>query len=145
MTRNISTHWDSCSILDSISPIGGFLAFVDRFHYWLLFKGSLSCYRKFSSLHASCLDGLPFPSADLKSPFCSLQRKNTHFCTYTCPISYTTSVYAGCSTTTHVHRVWCSKIKNYVGFPCHVMRSMILDLPYTGNALTQPFSSIWRL
>ena len=36
------------------------------------------------------------------------------------------------------------KIKNSVGFPCHVTRSMILDLPYTGNDLNRPFSSILK-
>jgi hypothetical protein len=37
------------------------------------------------------------------------------------------------------------KIKNCVEFPCHIMRSMILDLPYTRNILTWPLNSIRRL
>jgi hypothetical protein len=42
-TRNLFTHWDSCSVLDAISLIGGFLTFVSNFPYWLLFRGSFSC------------------------------------------------------------------------------------------------------
>ena len=37
------------------------------------------------------------------------------------------------------------KIKNCVSFPCHITISMILDLLYTGNILTWPFSSTWRI
>jgi hypothetical protein len=32
----------------------------------------------------------------------------------------------------------CPKLKNGVGFPCHVTISMILGLPYTRNVLTGP-------
>ena len=31
MTRHLFTHWDSCSVLDAIILIGGFLAFVNNF------------------------------------------------------------------------------------------------------------------
>jgi hypothetical protein len=41
--RNLFTHWDSCSVLEAISLIGGFLAFVSIFHHWLLLRGSFSC------------------------------------------------------------------------------------------------------
>jgi hypothetical protein len=56
-------------------------------------------------------------------------------------ILYNMCIHAGCTTTTHVHREMCPKLKNGVGFPCHVTRSMILGLPYTQNVLTRPFSS----
>jgi hypothetical protein len=42
----------------------------------------------FASLHVTSLDGLPLPSADLKSPFVFTRAKNAHFSTYMCPISY---------------------------------------------------------
>jgi hypothetical protein len=87
----------------------------------------------------------PFPYANLKSPFLPSRDKKTYFSTYTLPINYKTSAYTGCSNTTYVHRVWCSKLKIMSSFPCHFMRSMILDLLYTVNSLTHPFSSIWRL
>jgi hypothetical protein len=35
-------------------------------------------------------------------------------------------------------------MKINVGFPCHDRRSMILGLPYIGNVLTRPFSSILK-
>jgi hypothetical protein len=71
------------------------------------------------------------------------------------PNSYTTCIYVGCTITAHVHRVLCPKLKNGVGFPCHITRSMILDLPYTRNiydsALQVPFegykwaiSKLWK-
>jgi hypothetical protein len=40
-TRTLFTHWDSCNTLYSIFPIGGFLTFVTRIHYWLLLRVSL--------------------------------------------------------------------------------------------------------
>ena len=43
-----------------------------------------------------------FPYADLKSTFSPSKDKKAYFFTYTGPISYTTSVYAGFSTTTYV-------------------------------------------
>ena len=58
----------------------------------------------------------PFTYADLKSPFAPSRAKKTYFSTYMCPISYTTSVYACCSTIARVHRVWCSKLKIMSGF-----------------------------
>ena len=42
MARHLFTLWDSCSVLDAISLIGRFLAFVSSFHHWLLFRGSIS-------------------------------------------------------------------------------------------------------
>jgi hypothetical protein len=80
----------------------------------------------------------------LSSLFDESRAKNIHFSTYTLPISYARCVYAGCSTTTHVYRDLCQKIKNEVGFPCHDGRSLILGLPHTGNVLTQPFSCILK-
>jgi hypothetical protein len=35
-------------------------------------------------------------------------------------------------------------MKINLGFPCHDRRSMMLGLPYTGNILTHPFSSILK-
>ena len=40
---NLFTHWDSCSVLDAIILIDGFLDFIYNLPYWLLFKGSFSC------------------------------------------------------------------------------------------------------
>ena len=45
--------------------------------------------------------------------FYESRAKNTHFSTYTRHISYTSSVYAGCSTTTRVHRDLCQKIQKW--------------------------------
>jgi hypothetical protein len=64
----------------------------------------------------------------LEFPFCKSLRQKQHFSTYTRPKYYTACVYAGCTTTTHAHQVLFPKIRNGVGFPCHVTRSMILDL-----------------
>jgi hypothetical protein len=93
----------------------------------------------------SCPEGLfPFPHADLSSLFVRSRAKNKYFSTCTHLAHYTTCVYIGCSTTAHVHRDLCQKIKINVGFPCHNRRSMILGLPYTGNILNRPFSSILK-
>jgi hypothetical protein len=93
----------------------------------------------------SCTEGLiPFPYADLSSLFIKSRAKNKYFSTCTHLAHYTTCVYAGCSTTTRVHQDLCQKMKINVGFPCHDRRSMILGLPYTGNILTRPFSSILK-
>jgi hypothetical protein len=60
----------------------------------------------------SCREGLiPFPHADLLSLIDKSRDKNKYFSTCTHLASYTTSVYAGCSTTTRVHRDLCQKIK----------------------------------
>jgi hypothetical protein len=60
----------------------------------------------------SCREGLiPFPYADLSSLLLKSRDKNTNFSTCTHLAHYTTSVYAGCSTTTRVHRDLCQKIK----------------------------------
>jgi hypothetical protein len=62
----------------------------------------------------SCTEGLfPFPYADLSSLFDESRAKNTYFSTYTHPAYYTTCVYAGCSTTTHVHQDLCQKIQKW--------------------------------
>jgi hypothetical protein len=84
----------------------------------------------FSSSHATFLDG--FPYADLKCPFLYLLdlEKNIFPHIHALPIGQ--QVY------THVSPLQTV----YIEFPCHFMRSMILDLPYTGNAATQTFSSI---
>jgi hypothetical protein len=77
-------------------------------------------------------------------PVDKIQRQKYKFSTCTHLAHYTTSVYAGCSTTTRVHRICARKSKLNVGFPCHDRRSLILGLPYTGNILTRPFSSILK-
>jgi hypothetical protein len=66
----------------------------------------------FLSLHTTCLDGLPFPYADLKFLFCAFHIQKGYFSTYTCPISYKTSVYTSCSTISHIHQ----KLKIMLGF-----------------------------
>jgi len=43
MTKHLFTLWDSCSVLDAISLIGGFLTFFSSFHHWLVIRGSFSC------------------------------------------------------------------------------------------------------
>jgi hypothetical protein len=99
----------------------------------------------FSSPLLSCTEGLfPFCYADLSSLFDESKAKNIHFSTYTLPIFYTRCVYAGCSTTTRIHRDFYHKIKNEVGFPCHDIRYLILGLPYIGNISTWPFSCILK-
>jgi hypothetical protein len=92
----------------------------------------------FSSPHANCLDGLSISLWKLEVPFCTFQsQKRTFFHIYA-PYQLDNK---------RIHRLLyynpCTlglvlKIKNCVGFPCHVMRSMILDLLHTGNSLTQP-------
>jgi hypothetical protein len=60
----------------------------------------------------SCTEGLiPFPYADLSSLLIKSRDKNKYFSTCTHLAHYTTCVYAGCSTTTHVHRDLCQKMK----------------------------------
>jgi hypothetical protein len=63
--------------------------------------------------------------------FAVSRAKNSIF-PYTGLNSYITCVYAGFTTTTRIHWEMCPKLKNGVEFPCHVTRSMILGLPYTG-------------
>jgi hypothetical protein len=86
----------------------------------------------------------PFPYANLLSPIDETKDNNKYFSTCTHLASYTTSVYIGCSTTSHVHPDLCQKMKISVRFPCHDRRSIILCLPYTGNVQTRPFSSILK-
>jgi hypothetical protein len=60
----------------------------------------------------SCREGIiPFPYADLPSLLIKSKDKNRIFSTCTHLAPYTTSIYAGCSTTTRVHRDLCQKIK----------------------------------
>jgi hypothetical protein len=93
----------------------------------------------------SCIEDLsPFPHAELSSLFVRSRDKNIYFSTCTHLAHYTTCIYAGFSTTTHVHQDLCQKMKINVGFPCHDRRSMILGLPYTGNIPTRSFSSILK-
>ena len=93
----------------------------------------------------SCREGLiPFPYADSLSLIDKSRDKNKKKSTCTHLAPYTTSVYPGCSTTTHVHQDLCHKIKLNVGFPCHDRRSLILGLPYTRNSPTWPFSCILK-
>jgi hypothetical protein len=54
---------------------------------------------------------IPFTYADLSSLLIKSRDKNTNFFTCTHLAHYTTSVYAGCSTTTRVHRDLCQKMK----------------------------------
>jgi hypothetical protein len=93
----------------------------------------------------SFIKGLfPFPYADLSSLFLKSRAKNTYFSTCMHLAYYTTCIYIGCTTKTHVHQDLCQKMKINVGFPCHNRRSKILGLPYTGNILNWPFSSILK-
>jgi hypothetical protein len=60
----------------------------------------------------SCKEGLtPFPYANLLSLINEPRDKNKYFSTCMHLASHTTCVYAGCSTTTHIHRDLCQKIK----------------------------------
>jgi hypothetical protein len=60
----------------------------------------------------SCREGLiPFPHADLLSMIDKSRDKKKYFSTCMHLASYTTRVYIGFSTTTHVHRDLCQKIK----------------------------------
>jgi hypothetical protein len=78
----------------------------------------------------------PFPYADLKFPFCAFQsQKNIFFHIYAPYQLYNMCIRRLLHYIQHTSGL-VLKIKNYVGFPCHVTRSMILDLPYTGNAPT---------
>jgi hypothetical protein len=68
----------------------------------------------FASPLLSFTEGLfPFPCADLSSLFDKSRDQNKQFSTYTCPISYKTSVYASCSTTACIHWDLCQKIQKW--------------------------------
>jgi hypothetical protein len=54
---------------------------------------------------------IPFPHADLLSLIDKSRDKKKYFSTCTHLARYTTSIYAGCSTTTYVHRDLFQKIK----------------------------------
>jgi len=54
----------------------------------------------------------PFPYAESIFLINESKDKNKYFSTCTHLASYIASVYAGCSTTTHVHQNLCQKIKN---------------------------------
>jgi hypothetical protein len=76
--------------------------------------GDVVVIARFSSPLVSCTEGLfLFTYEDLSSLFDESRAKNIHFSTYTCPISYTTSVYAGWSTTAYVHQDLCQKIQKW--------------------------------
>jgi hypothetical protein len=103
---------------------------------------TLTVTTNFSSPHATLLDGLSISLCRLEVPFCTFQsKKRTFFHVYAL---YKLDNKRICRFLHYNPRSsgLVLKIKNYIGFPCHVTRSMILDLPYTGNALTRPFSSI---
>jgi hypothetical protein len=80
----------------------------------------------------------PCPYVDLKSPFFYLPKKKNNIFPHICTLTVRKQCicrflhYSPCTSGVVL------KIKNYVGFPCHVARSMILELPLNGNALTIP-------
>jgi hypothetical protein len=85
----------------------------------------------FASPHATCLDGLSISLCRLEVPFCTFQSQKSTFFHIYAPYQLDNK---------HIRRLLhynprtsglVLKIKNYVRFPCHVTRSMILDLPYT--------------
>jgi hypothetical protein len=84
----------------------------------------------------------PFPYADLKFPFCTFQsQKNIFFHIYTLYQLYNKRIHNFLHYNLHTSSL-VLKIRNYVEFPCHVIISMILDLPYTLNSLTRSLGSI---
>ena len=84
----------------------------------------------------------PFPYANLKPPFCTSQRQKIIFSQIYAPYQLDSMCICRLLHYSLHTSSLVLKIKNCVGFPCHVTRSMILDLPYTRNTLNRPFSSI---
>jgi hypothetical protein len=113
----------------------------------LLLLFDLTYYRtsvieSFSSPHAPCSKGLSISLCILEVPFFSSHSQKIIFFHIYAPYKLDNM---------SIHRLHhynprtsslVLKIKNCARFPCHITRSMILNLPYTRNVLTRPFSSI---
>jgi hypothetical protein len=100
------------------------------------------CYSKLFLTHATYLEVLSISLCRLEVPFCNFQRQIIIFFHIYVPYKLDSMHICRLHHYNPCTSSFVLKIKNCVGFPCHVTRSMILDLPYTGNVLTRPFSSI---
>ena len=99
-------------------------------------------------------NAFPFPYAVLKSPFSLPRDKKSYFSTYTCPTSYTTCIYVGCTTTACVHQLWWYKLKIVSGFHVtsrdpwsltfHILETFWLDpsVPFEGYKWDK--SKLWK-
>jgi hypothetical protein len=99
-------------------------------HILTLHFGEHLCYRKISSPHATCLDGLSISLCRIEVPFCTFQRQKIIF--FHIYIPYQLDNMCICKLH-HYNPRTSGLVLKIVGFPCHIMRSMILDLPYIGN------------